>query len=244
MPEITLHVLAMSHPCMATERALKLKGLDYERIDMEPGKQVPIMEEVYGEGNTTVPGAVIDGEPIHGSRAIFDRIEQLAPEPSLYPEPMAEEIREAERWGDQEFQHLGRHLGWGALHFRPEAVGTLFGGPPLDPAGTDFAIRLVRGAWKYHGLSAELIAQGLASLPEKLDHIDELAERGVILGDQPNAADLQIGATARVLVNGEDLKPLLAGRAAEQVGLRWFPDYPGRIPAGAFPAGWVPEPPG
>jgi len=26
----------------------------------------------------------------------------------------------------------------------------------------------------------------------------------------------------------------------ERVTRRWFPDYPGDVPAGAFPAGWAP----
>ena len=39
------------------------------------------MQEIYGEGHSTVPGMLIDGEPVHGSRAILARLEQLSPEP-------------------------------------------------------------------------------------------------------------------------------------------------------------------
>jgi glutathione S-transferase len=39
-----------------------------------------------------------------------------------------------------------------------------------------------------------------------------------------------------------DLAGLLAGRVTERIARRWFPDYPGHVPAGAFPAGWVPAP--
>ena len=48
------------------------------------------MERIYGDGKRTVPGVVVDGEPVHGSRAILERLERLAPAPSLYPEPIAE----------------------------------------------------------------------------------------------------------------------------------------------------------
>ena len=65
----------------------------------------------------------------------------------------------------------------------------------------------------------------------------------MIGGDEPTAADLQIGATLRVLLTVGDLRPLLEGRPAEALARRWFPDYPGDIPAGAFPAGWVPAAP-
>ena len=223
---------------MTATAALRLKGLEYERVEFIPGQQVEPMQEIYGEGNHTVPGMLLDGEPVHGSRAILDRLEQLVPEPVLYP---TVQVREAERWGDEEFQDLGRRMPWGALYFRPEAMGTFAGGEPLDGPGTDFAIGYVRGSWKYHHISAERLHADLAGLPAKLARVEQFAAAGTIGGEQPNAADLQIGATLRVLLNLGDLRPLLEGGAGERIARRYFPDYPGDIPAGAFPAGWVPE---
>ena len=196
---------------------------------------------MYGEGRSTVPGMLVDGEPVHGSRPIMARSETLAPEPALFPAPIADEVREAERWGDDELQDLGRRLTWGALHFRPEALGTFGGAEPLDGPGTDFAIRYVRASWKYHKITAAILADDLAGLPAKLDHVDELAQQGLIDGEAPTAADLQIGSTLRVLLTIGDLRPLIEGRAGERVARRWFPDYRGDVPAGAFPAGWVPR---
>lgn len=238
---LTLHVLPPSHPCMTAEAALQRKGLEYEKVSLTPGAHVEEMARIYGEGRGTVPGLLVDGEPVHGSRAILERLEQIAPEPPLYPEPIAEAVREAERWGDEELQDLGRRLPWGALHFRPEAMGTFGGAGALDPAGIDFAIGYVRASWKYHRISAERLAEDLAGLPAKVDHIDSLAGGGIVGGEQPTAADLQIGATLRVLITVADLQPLLSGRPAEALARRWFPDYAGEVPAGAFPAGWVPS---
>jgi glutathione S-transferase len=240
MPTITFHALPPSHPCMTVEAALRLKGLEYDRIDFQPGPHAEEMERIYGEGRTTVPGVLIDGEPVHGSRPILARLEALAPEPPLYPEPIADAVREAERWGDEELQDLGRRLPWGALHFRPEALGTFGGAGMLDPAGTDFAIRFARGSWRYHGITAVRLVEDLTGLPAKLDHIDALAGEGVIGGEQPTAADLQIGATLSVLLTVGDLRPLIEGRPAEAIARRWFPDQQGDVPAGAYPAGWVP----
>jgi len=241
MPTITLHALPPSHPCLTAEAALRLKGVDYERVDLQPGTHVDEMQKIYGEGATTVPGAVFDGEPVHGSRAILARLEEIAPSPSLYPEPIADAVREAERWGDDELQDLGRRLPFGAMHFRPEALGTFGGAGPLDPAGTDFAIAYVRGTWRYHAITAVGLTEDLAGLPAKIDHIDGLAADGILDGGEPTAADLQIAATCRVLLCVGDLRPLLEGRAAERIARRWFPDYPGEVPAGAYPAGWVPS---
>jgi glutathione S-transferase len=238
-PSLTLHALPPSHPCMTVDAALRLKGLEFERIDLSPGAHNDEIERIYGEGRRTVPGLLIDDEPVHGSTAILARLEQLEPEPALYPTEIADAVREAEAWGDLELQDLGRRLPWGALHFRPEALGTFGGGGPLDPAGTDFAIRYVHASWKYHRISAERLAADLAGLPEKLDHIDVLIADGVLAGDAPNAADLQIGATLRVLLVVGDLRPLIEGRPCEQLARRWFAEYPGEVPAGAYPAGWV-----
>jgi glutathione S-transferase len=227
---------------MTADAALNLKQLDFERIDLTPGAHVEEMAKIYGEGNTTVPGLLIDGEPVHGSRAILARLEQVAPEPPLYPEAIGDAVRDAERWGDEELQDLGRRLPWGTMHFRPEALGSFGGAGALDPAGTDFAIKYVHRSWQYHGITAQRLAEDLAGLPAKLDRVDELAAEGAIGGATPTAADLQIGATLRVLLTLGDLRPLIEGRPAEQIARAWFPDYAGDVPAGALPAGWVPDP--
>jgi glutathione S-transferase len=225
---------------MTADAALQLKGLEFERVDFQPGRHGEEMQSIYGQGATTVPGLLIDDEPVHGSRAILARLEEIAPDPPLFPADRADAVRDAERWGDEELQDLGRRLPWAALYFRPEAMGTFAGAGPLDGPGTDFAMRFVRGTWKYHGISAERLANDLAGLPAKLEHVAGLAERGVIGGDEPNAADLQIGATLRILLTLGDVRPLLEGHAGERIARRWFPDYAGDVPAGAFPAGWVP----
>lgn len=238
---LKLHILAISHPCLTVLKAAELKGLEPEVVALTPGKHVADMGELYGADRTTVPGMLVGDEPVHGSRAILARLEELAPSPSLYPAPIADAVREAERWGDEELQDLGRRLPWGAMHFRPEALGTFGGAGLLDPAGTDFAIRAARTSWKYHGITAQRLAADLAGLPAKLDHADGLVAQGVIGGSTATAADLQIGATLRVLLTIGDLAGLLDGRPCTEVARRWFPDYAGAIPAGAFPAGWVPK---
>jgi glutathione S-transferase len=239
-PALVLHALPPSHPCMTAEAALQLKNLPYERVDLSmTGGHPEAMQEIYGEGNSTVPGMLVDGEPVHGSRAILARLEEIAPEPSLYP---SDEVREAERWGDEELQDLGRRLPWGALHFRPELLlAAVGGGEPLDGKGTDYAIRYIHAAWGYHRITAERLAEDLTGLPEKLAHIESLAQAGTIGGEIPNAADLQIGATIRVLLRIADLAPLLSGTAGERIARSYFPATQGEMPAGTYPAGWVPQ---
>jgi glutathione S-transferase len=241
-PRLVFHVLPPSHPCATVEAALKLKGLEYEKVELQAGPHPDEMERIYGAGRRTVPGLLIDDEPVHGSNAILERLEALAPEPTLYPEALGDAVVAAARWGDEELQDLGRRVPWGALHFRPEAMGTLAGAGTLDPAGTDFAMRYVRAAWKYHNISAVRLSEDLAALPAKLDRVDAYVSDGVLAGATPNAADLQIGATLSVLLTVGDVRPLIERRPAARVARQWFDDRPGLVPAGAFPAGWVPAP--
>src|SRR3954449_11348758 len=73
MPSITLHVLPPSHPCMTVEAALKRKGLEYEKVALQM-PHTEEMERIYGPGNSTVPGMLVDGEPVHHSVAILERL--------------------------------------------------------------------------------------------------------------------------------------------------------------------------
>lgn len=240
-PRLKLHTLVGSHPCRTAQAALELKRLDYEQVVLAPGEHTAVIEDVYGPGRTTVPGLLVGDQPVHGSSAILARLEQLQPEPPLFPAAIADAVREAERWGAGRLQDLGRWFIWGSFHFRPEHMFTFAGAPVGDPEATDLAIRIARAGWRYHDLSAVKIATGLAELPACLDEVDSLAAAGTLGGEAANAADLQIGATLRLMLNIGDLVPLIEGRAAERVARRWFGDYEGWIPAGAFPTSWIPR---
>ena len=241
-PKLVLHAVPFSHPCLAVKAVLDRHRLEYETVEMVSGTHADEIERIYGEGKRTVPGLLVDDEPVHGTTDIFERLDELVDDADLYPGAVAAAIREAERGVAEELQSAGRILTFGALHFRPEALGTFAGTGPLDPAGTDFAIKLARGAWRYIGITAVRLAETLAALPEQLDIVDELIEGGVVGGDEPTAVDYQIGSSLHLLVQLGDVRPLIEGRPAETLVDSWFERGPADIPAGAFPAGWVPAP--
>ncbi|MFY9265365.1 MAG: glutathione S-transferase N-terminal domain-containing protein [Solirubrobacterales bacterium] len=242
-PEITLHVLEGSHPALAVEAALGSRGIAYERVVLRIGPTYPQdVEAIYGEGKQTVPGMLLGDEPVHGSMAIFERLDTLlASDLAFFPEPHADEVREAATWGDEVFQQAGRRLFWGSLQFKPHATAQAIGGEPLDPVGTDFAIKLVRGTWKHHGIDCVLVAEALSNLPGCLDRIDDLIGRGILgqNAELPNAADLQIGATVALMATIGDLRPLFEDRPCAKLANLTQP-RPGLIPAGAFPEHWMP----
>jgi glutathione S-transferase len=243
-PDATLFVVPLSHPCMTVRGALDLKGIAFEEESVpmtEHRNHGDAVEQRFGEGRRKVPVLVLDGEDIHGSTTILRRLEEIEPSNPLYPEPIADAVREAETWGDEVIQETARRLPFAALHFRPGAMGTFAGGDELDPAGCDFAMSYVRAAWKDLEMTAVSVCELLAGLPAEIEKIESFAAEGLIDGDSPTAADFQIAPSARLLLNIGDLRPMLEGTAAERIAMRFFPDYPGDIPAGALPPSWLPS---
>ena len=78
---LKLYVIPASHPCVAVERALELKALEYRRVDLVPGAHKVIQRVLFGQ--PTVPGLELDGERIVGSRRIMRRLDALAADPAL-----------------------------------------------------------------------------------------------------------------------------------------------------------------
>ena len=241
-PKLVLHAIPYSHPCLAVSAALDRYGLEYETEALVSGKHTEKIESIYGEGTGTVPGLLVDDEPVHGSTAIFNRLDDLI-DADLYPEAVAGAIREAEAGLVEELQVSARVLIFGSLHFRPESLGTFAGVASLDPAGVDFAIKTLRAAWRYTGTDAQRIHEELQKLPSLLDVVDELAAAGVIGGEEPTAADFQIGSSLHLLRQVGDVRPLLEGRTAAAIVDAWFEPGTADVPAGAFPSGWGPAAP-
>jgi glutathione S-transferase len=238
-PRLTLHVVPFSHPCLAVSAALDRLGHEYETVELVTGQQAEEVERVYGEGRRTVPGLLVDDEPVHGTSAIFARLDELNPDAGLYPTAIAEQIREVEPGLAEEVQMSARVLVFGALHFRPESMGTFAGAGQLDPAGVDFAIKAMRRAWRYLEIDAQRVHATLQGLPGQLDAVDRLLEEGAIGGEQPTAADFQLGSSLHLLVQIGDVRPLVEERPAAKL-LSLFDPGKGDVPAGAFPPGWTP----
>jgi glutathione S-transferase len=243
--KVKLYTSAASHPCAAVEAALLLKSIDYERVDLLTNSQVLVGPLRYG--GTTVPGMRIDGERLVGSRPIMRRLDELTAEPALLPagDPARANVLEAERWGDETFQDVPRKIIDVAFLRRPAVMMSYAGDTPLP-----LPRPLLRPALP---LTARLMAMknkatdeaaraALAALPGQLDRIDAWIAEGVLGGDEPNAADLQIGSTIRLLQTIGDVRPLIAGRPSAEL-TRYFPPQPGEVPAGVLPAEWLPAQP-
>jgi glutathione S-transferase len=239
----TLYVLPGSHPCAAVEVALALKGVPYRRVDLLPMSQLLVGPLRYG--GTTVPGIRIGGERIVGSRTIMRRLDELHPDPPLLPAPgdaARAQVLEAERWGDEVLQAVPRRLIDAAFLRNPSAMESYAGDSklPLPRALLRPALPLTARVMAIKNKARDDSARAdLAALPRQLERVDAWIAEGLLGGEQPNAADLQIGSTIRLLMSIGDVRPLIEGRAAEQL-VRYFPAMVGEVPAGALPADWQP----
>ena len=241
-----LYTVPGSHPCAAVEVALRLKSIEYKRVDLLPMSQM--MWGPLRYGGQTVPGMRIGSERLAGSRTIMRRLDTLAPEPPLLP-PLSDAVArarvlEAERWGDEVLQSVPRRLLDAAFVRDPGCMESYAGDAklPLPRAALRPALPLTAKlmARRNHAQDENAKAD-LAALPAQLEHIDAWISDGVLGGDQPNAADLQIGSSIRLLMTIADVRPLIEGHSAQSL-TRWFEPQAGEAPAGTLPAEWLPAP--
>lgn len=235
---LRLYVVPGSHPCAAVAKALELKGLPYKVWEWPPPLHAPM--QFLLTGTRTVPSLKIDREMVSGSREIMHRLDELAADPPLYPAaPEARsKVEEADRWGEATFQPIARELIWaGAVH-RPDALvsyGRDSRIPLPDPVVRLNAPLISRVERRLNRTSDQTAAQRLRELPSHLDQIDVWLADGTLNGaEQPNAADLQILSTVRLMGTFADVRPLLEGRPCDLAARRVWPQLAGELPAGAI----------
>ena len=94
---------------------------------------------------------------------------------------------------------------------------------------------------RFNGVEEPAVRADLANLPHHLDRLDRwIAQEVLTTTGVPNAADLQIAPSVRLLLTLDDLTGIFEGRRAAVHARHWFPQYAGHVPRGAFPATWLP----
>jgi glutathione S-transferase len=236
-----LYVVPGSHPSATVAKALEIKGIAYEQVAL-----VPVLHKVLLKARfrtSSVPTLVFeDGERLAGSRAILTALEQRRPDPPLRPSGGKERraVDDAEEWGEQVLQPVTRRIVWWALTRKPSAQLSYLGDAKLFPP-TPRAVARLTGrpvAWaerRLHGVDEPVVRADLAHLPAHLDRVDRWIEEGVLGGEAPNAADLQIAPSLRLLLTLDDLRETIDARPAGRLAHRLFAEYPGHCPAGALP---------
>jgi glutathione S-transferase len=238
-----LYAIPASHPSFAAELMLRRKGVEYSRVDLPQWFHRGLLRALRFRGRT-VPALVLDGRRVQTTVRIARALDELRPEPRLLPsDPERRAAVEAlERWVDGDLQQYDRRLVYWALRRRPEAVGSYLEGSQLILPMflvAPLAPPIIRILARDHRSTDDAVRADLAALPRHLDRLDQAIADGVIGGDEPNVADLQVATTVALLMSHDDLRPYIEERPVGRLARRLAPGYPGRMPP-VFPADWLP----
>jgi glutathione S-transferase len=238
----TLIGIPGSHPSLTAELALERKGIQYRRIDLVPAVSRAVLRGL-GFSGSRVPALRLDGQRLQGSRTITRALDVIVPEPPLFPADPGERaaVESAERWGDEVLQEVPRRLVWGALQRDRSGIESFLAdahtGIPTQIA-VPASIPVIPLAARLNRVTDQTVQADLERVPALLDRVDELIAEGTIGGAEPNAADLQIAPSIRLLWCLEDVRPAVEGRPAGELAERVASRLRGQIPP-VFPAGWL-----
>jgi glutathione S-transferase len=236
-----LYWFSASHPSQAVRRMLDRKAIDYTLVGVVPGMQ-RIQLRLAGFRHGTVPALKLDGRRVQGTRRIARALEQVRPEPPLFPADAATRARhdEIERWGDEVLQMVPRRImRWGTVH-HPE-LRRWIGAQSGVPAPGVVARLSVVAAWYYaRVVSADeaTVRRALEELPQTLDYVDALLADGTLSVESPTAATFQVLCSVRSLEGFDDLRDHVERHPCAAAARELFPDYRGGVPR-FLPADWL-----
>jgi glutathione S-transferase len=232
--DVRLYGASASYPSLAAQAMLRHKGIEHAWVPVPLGPHVFALR-LAGFREGTIPALKLDGRRVVGSRRIARLIDELEPEPPLLPAdaPRRRAVEEAEEWGDTVLQPIPRRLLRWALVHHPDVrvpLARAFRTPRPELLGRFIGPMAALLARREDARSTERVRADWAELPRHLDHVERLIGDGVVGTSEPNAADFQIGATLRAMLEFADYEPLVAGRPLEQLARRVLPEYPYRVP--------------
>jgi glutathione S-transferase len=229
-----LYWFPLSHPAQASHKALELKGIEFESVNVTPGMQ-RVHLRLAGFRDGTVPALKLDGRRVQGSMPIARALEQVTPDPPLFPHnpQLRGRVEAAEAWGERELQPVPRRIiRWGIVNDMGlrRWLATESGLPA--PA---VAARTSGPAARYYahavGANEAAVRRDLEQLSALLDRADELLGDGTLDIDRPNAATLQVLASVRALDGFTDLAAEVRDRPSAQAAREVFPAFSADLPA-------------
>jgi glutathione S-transferase len=233
--EARLYGISFSYPSLAARLMLQHKGIEHQWVKVAPGTHA-FRVRLAGFRGGTVPALRLDGRRVVGSRCISRLLDEVKPEPPLFPTDPAHRraVADAEEWAEAVLQPVPRRLLRWALCHRSDARVMLARG--LGSPRPQLVARFIGPVAAFYARredarSSRRIRADWTALPGHLDHVGQLIADGVIGTPEPNAADFQIATTLRAMLAFEDYEPLVSGRPMEQLARRILPKYPYRIPS-------------
>lgn len=238
--DVKLYMINGSAPSQTARLMLEHKAIEHRCKHLMVGPHAFAMPP-RGFEMMTVPAMKIDGRCVQGSRVIARTLDELQPQPQLFPtEPHRRTmVVEAERRGE-ELQDAVRRIVLCAARRDSSVFGGVYGHPnrmlrPIQRLTQGLVVRLASAG---HHASDFVGEEDLAGLPARLDQIDAWIRQGLLDGPERNAADFQIAPNIALMLRFDDLAPYIENRPAAQLARRLIPDPPSRIPP-VLPPPWL-----
>src|SRR4051794_4986618 len=173
--------MAVSHPSQAARAMLAYKGLEYDLTNIQPGAQ-PVHLRLLGFRRRTVRAMTIDGRRGQGSLDISRALDELKPDPPLFPADGRAAVEEAETWGERELQPLPRRFFRWAVAHRGHVRRWLADQSKMPAPAVVSAVSLPVAHYfaRLSRANEESMRQGVVRVLETLDHVDDLIADGVI----------------------------------------------------------------
>jgi glutathione S-transferase len=242
---VKLYWFPLSHPAQAARKMLELKGVEFDAVEVMPGMQ-RIHLRLAGFRHGTVPALKLDGQRVQGSIEISRALDQLRPDPPIFPvdDQQRARVEDAERWGEQELQPVPRRvIRWGIVHDMGLRRWLAEQSHLPMPA---VAARTSGPAARYYarvvGADEAAVRRDLVALSRLLDRADSLLADGTLATEPPNAATLQVLSCVRSLDGFTDLAPLVGNRPSAEAARELFPAFSDPIPS-FLPREWLPSGP-
>ena len=194
-PLPVLWQIELSHFNEKVRWALDFKRIAHRRRSLLPGAHVPVARRLTGRIETT-PVLTLDGHSIGDSTAIIAALEELKPQPALYPSGV-EQRRRALELEDFFDEQLGPHIRRAVYHVlldHPELLVPLFvRGQPraarvLFSATFPILVRLMRRAMTITPEAAQHSREMTTAAMGRLEA--ELGDNRYLVGDSFTVADL------------------------------------------------------
>jgi glutathione S-transferase len=217
--EATLYGIPGSHPVKTAELMLDHKRIPFRRVDLLPGQQWKVLP-AEGFPGKTVPAVLIAGGRLQGTRAISRALDELQPEPPLFPEDptLFTGVEEAERFAEDTLQPVARRL---VLAAGARDIDSLWEGGEggalgalLAPDAETRAAIMEAAAHRVIGITDERELADLDLVPPILDRVEGWIESGVLQAGEPNAAVFQVAPSVCLLMYRDDLRSIVRARPA------------------------------
>jgi glutathione S-transferase len=182
-----------------------------------------------GFPGSTVPALIVDGRKVQTNRAIARALDEIVPEPRLFPADPAEraDVETAELFGDEVFQQAVRRIVLWSLVNDPDSVtpDPEIGALPI-PRNAWLRRRLTRQSFEVFGITDAVVHDDFMALPEMMDRLDGFVAEGILNGPDLNAADFEIAPLIAALLGASYVAADVAERRAAELASRVMPSHP------------------